>query len=136
MDITKLFEWSYLFSAYAPAGFSWTIRITLGVLFVGAIVLAVMAMKKTKNTAGPQKVVWKKLLVWGWTTGLIGLLLVFFREVRALYLGARLWLLLLLLIAFVWLILILLYRVKVLPRQEKIRQQAEEFNKWLPKTKK
>ena len=136
MDITKLFNWSYLFSAYAPAGFSWTLRIVLGVLFVGAIVLAVIAMKKIKKTVGPNKVVWKKLTVWGWTIGLIGLLLMFFREVRTLYLGARLWLLLLLLLGLVWLIFILIYRVKVLPRQEKIRQETEEFNRWLPKSKK
>lgn len=135
MDLTKLFDVGYLFQIYPGAGFDWPIRIVLIILFLGAIAFAVFAGKKIKPQ-GIMKKVWYKLQVWGWTTGIFGLIFVSFREAGAVYLSQRIWLLLWILIMMVWLLYILYYWKKVVPKKEELKQQTEEYNKWLPKKKK
>lgn len=134
MDLTKLFSLTYLFERFPIGGFSWAFRIILLVLFVGAIVLAILGQKKVKNS-GPVKKFWQKMILWGWTSGLVGLLLVLFRELRAIYLSARFWLFLWILIMIVWLILNLIYLKRRVPAKEELIKQQEEFKRWLPKKK-
>ncbi|MFA5127021.1 MAG: hypothetical protein WC465_03420 [Patescibacteria group bacterium] len=136
MDLTKLTHWSYLFQIYTYEQLSWPTLIGLLVIFVGSIVLAIYSHKKVKNSSGVMKVVWQKLTAWGWSTGLVGLLLVSFRAATAMYLSARLWLLLWLLIILVWLGYILFYRLSIVPKKQAEREKNIEYNKWLPKPKK
>lgn len=135
MNLTKLFDWHYLTAPYASSSFSWPMRIVLLILFLGSIILALQATLKIKNISGP-KITWKKLQLWGFSTGLVGLLLMFFREVRAVYLGSRLWLLLWIIIILVWLGFILYYWKIKLPLKIQNQKEKSEFEKWLPKAKK
>ncbi|MCB9803133.1 hypothetical protein H6761_03970 [Candidatus Nomurabacteria bacterium] len=135
MNLTKLFDWHYLVAPYALNGFSWPIRITLLILFLGSIFIALLSINKIKNIHGP-KSTWKKLQLWGFSVGPIGLLLMFFREVRAVYLGSRIWLLLWIIIALIWLGFIIYYWKIKLPLKIQTQKEKEEFEKWLPKAKK
>lgn len=136
MDLTKLLDWSYLTHNYAIAGFSWPVRIILLLIFIGALITALYATQKLKKHPGLKKRLWLKLQVWGWSTGLFGLLLIIFREIRAIYLGSRIWLLLWLIAIFIWLGFIIYYwKIKIPLKEEQAKTQAE-FNKWLPKKKK
>ena len=78
---------------------------------------------------------WRKLQIWGWSTGLVGLALFYFREVRAIYLSARAWMFIWLIIALIWLIFIIIYWFRVIPKKKEAKQSREEFDKWLPKKK-
>lgn len=135
MDLTKLFNLHYLFQRYPVAGFSWSLRIVLLILFIGAICIAIYAHWKLKKESSLIKRVWRKLEVWGWTIGLIGLLLVMFREVRALYLSSRGVLLLLIIAMFIWLIPIFITWIKSKKEQVQKDKDREVFKKWLPKKK-
>jgi len=135
MDLNKLFSLSYLFERYPPGGFSWPLRITLLVIFIAALGLAFYAGRRRKISVGNFKKLWAKIQVWAWTTGLAGLFFVYLREVRALYLSARIWLLLWLLLMFIWAILIIKYWKKEIPAKEERQKQEAEFNRWLPKKK-
>jgi len=135
MDLSKLLNWSYLLERYPIVGFSWTMRIILLIVFIGAIVIGIYAARKLTKSSGLFKKLWTKLQLWGWTIGLIGLALFFFREVRAIYLGARIWMLLWIIFAFIWLAFIIKYWKKEIPKKEEIKKTEEEFNRWLPKRK-
>jgi flagellar biogenesis protein FliO len=136
MNIEKLLHWSYLWQRYSPIGFSWPIRILLLIFFVGSICLAIWFHRKIKNSQGPKKTLAKKIRAWGITTGLIGLLLMSFREIQAVYLGSRLFLLVWLIIITAWLVSIFIYRYKDLPKKQAALEAQAEFNKWLPQNKK
>ncbi|MDD5749715.1 MAG: hypothetical protein PHO91_02925 [Patescibacteria group bacterium] len=133
MDLSKLFSLSYLFERYPEAGFSWPLRIALLLLFGGALAVAIYGHKV--KVQGPLKKFWQKMLVWGWTSSLIGFLLLTFRESRALYLSARFWLLLWVLVVLAWLVMNLIYLKKKVPAKEELIKQKEEFDRWLPKKK-
>lgn len=136
MDLSKLTNLHYLFSPYPDMGFSWLMRSILLITFVGAIVLALLSGRQNKKALGPIKKVWKKWQVWGWTVGLMGLLLIIFREVNAIYLSSRGWLLTWLLVATIWAIFIIIYWKRKVPAKKKLLQEQEEFNKWLPRANK
>ena len=135
MDFTKIFNTTYLFERLPDAGFSWPIRAALLALFIGAIILAVISQLKLKKSSGFSKKLWYKLQVWGWSTGLVGMTMFYFREVGALYLSARFWLLLFLLIVVVWLIFILVFWKRQVPDKEEAQKKEQEYDKWLPKQK-
>jgi len=136
MNLTKLFDWTYLTHRYVAAGFSWPVRIILLVIFIGALIVAISATAKLKNQTGVKRQALIKLQIWGWSTGLVGLLLMVFREVRTLYLGSRLYLLLWLIIIFIWLGFVLHHRFIQMPKKMRDLKDQAEFDKWLPKKKK
>ena len=103
------------------------------VLFVGAILVALYTHKKFKQNLGVSTKAWKRLQIWGWGAGLIGLMLVYFREVRAMYISSRFWLLLWILICVVWLIYIIIRWKKDVPDKEAQEKHEQEYAKWLPK---
>lgn len=134
MNLEKLLNFSYLFDRFPPAGFSWPLRIVLLIIFMGSIILAFYAHKKI-GQKDLRKKLWQKIQAWSWTNGLVGLVFVYFREVRALYLSARGWLLLFIIIMLIWLIFIIIFAKTKLPNKEEIARKEQEFNKWLPKQK-
>lgn len=136
MDFAKLFNTDYLFQIAPSAGFDLPMRIVLYFIFIAAIVIAVMAGKKIRHASGIMKKVWYKLQVWGWSSGIFGLLLVSFRELGAIYLSQRFWLFMWILFIFLWLLYIVYYWKKVVPQKEAKKQESAEFDKWLPKKKK
>lgn len=135
MDFTKLVDLDYLFYRLPPAGFSWTFRLVLLAIFIGCIILAIYSHKKIKTSPGVVKLAWRKMQTWAWSVAIVGLLLVTFREVRAVYLGSRVWLLLWLLISLAWLIIILIYWKREIPKKKEYIKAQEEYNRWLPKRK-
>jgi len=134
MNLDKLFDLSYMFNRFPPAGFSWPVRIILLVIFIGSIILAIYANKKI-GQKGPQKKIWQKIQAWGWTNGIVGLIFVYFREVRALYLSARGWLGIFIIVMLIWMIFIVKFAKTKIPNKEEIERKKEEFDKWLPKKK-
>ena len=135
MNLEKLLDLTYLFERYPSDGFSLPVKIALLVIFILAIILAIYAHRKIKPSYGASKKLWRKLEAWGWTTGLMGLVFVYLREVQALYLSSRFWLLLFLLIIIIWLLFIFRYWKKGVPNKEEAAKQEKEFDKWLPKRK-
>lgn len=135
MNLTKLLDWGYLIQRYPEAGFSWPMRIVLLIIFIGGIVVGLFAYTKLKSKT-PPKNLWIKLQTWGWAAGILGLLLMIFRETRAIYLSSRLWLLLWIVIIFIWLIYIIYYAKFILPKEKKNIDQDEELLKYLPHKKK
>lgn len=136
MDLTKLFDWSYLMRPYTVETLSVPFRVGLYGLVVLLIILAVWAQKKLGKNPGFKKPFYKKIISFAWSAGIVGLLFIFFRETRALYLGSRLWLLLWLLGTLVWFGYLTIYYFRTLPQLKKQREENVEFNKWLPKAKK
>ena len=134
MNLEKLFDLAYMFNRFPPAGFSWPIRIALLLIFVGSIILALYAQKKI-NEKGLSKKLWQKIQVWGWTNGLVGLLFVFFREVKTIYLGSRGWLLIFIIIMLIWLAFIIKFAKTKIPNKEAQDKKKQEVDKWLPKRK-
>jgi len=134
MNLDKLFDLSYMFNRFPPAGFSWPFRIALLTIFVASIILALYSSKKITQK-GPSKKIWQKIQVWSWTNGLVGLVLVYFREVRALYLSSRGWLFIFLILMAIWLIFIIIFAKTKIPDKETIEKKEQEFDKWLPKKK-
>ncbi len=132
MNLANLLNWTYLIERYPVAGFSWPFRIILLVIFIGSILAALLALNKLNNKI-PPKPFWLRLQTWGWATGIIGLILMIFRETRAIYLASRLWLLLWLLIVFIWLGYLIYFKLKVLPRMKKHEAVDQEtYGKYLP----
>jgi hypothetical protein len=135
MNFKQFLDLHYLFNKYPPVGFSNSLRITLWMVFILLIIIAILAGRKSQKLSGAPKKAWRKLQIWGWISGPVGLLLIICRELGAIYITARFWLLLWLLITIIWLIFIILYRLRKVPSQEKLKKEQAEFSKWLPRKK-
>lgn len=136
MNLEKLLNWNYLFQAYTTEPLSNLTRVFLYGFCVLAIVIAILTQRQLAKNPGVKKVLFKKIITSAWTISIVGLLFLFFRESLALYLGARLWLLLWLLGSAIWIVYLLIYYFRTIPRLKKQHEDNKEFNKWLPKTKK
>ncbi len=135
MNLEKLINLNYLFERYIIDGFSLPIKFFLIIIFIISIIIAIISGKKLKNNPGIMKKLYNKLQNWGWTTGLIGFLLFFFREVNTIYLGSRIWMIILLISSFIWILTIFKYYKKEIPKRKKNKKEKEAFNKYLPKQK-
>ena len=133
MDLYKLFNIDYLFYPYPAAGFSWPVRIILLAFFVATIIMAIWAGKKSQQATSIYKKAWRKWQIWGWSSGIIGLSLVIFREIDTIYLSSRIWLLLWILAVLVWLGFIIKYWKQTVPAKAQAMAKEAEFKKWLPK---
>ena len=131
MNLDKLFDISYMFYRFPPAGFSWPIRIVLLIVFIGSMLLALYAAKKIQQK-DLRKKVWQKIQIWGWTNGIIGLVFIYFREVRAIYLSARGWLFIFIIVMLIWLAFIIKFAKTKIPDKEALEKKQQEFDKWLP----
>jgi O-antigen/teichoic acid export membrane protein len=129
-------DWSYLFRAYTFEALSTPFRVALYGFCVLAIVLAILAQRQLAKNPGYKKSFYKKLIGFGWTSSIVGLLFILFRETRAMYLGSRFWLLLWAIGVLVWAIYLLFYYLITIPKIKKKKEENAEFSKWLPKAKK
>ena len=68
-------------------------------------------------------------------SGLIGLMLIFFRWQEISYLGSRLFMIVLLGGFIIWSLYLIFYRVKVIPKAIIRFREKENFNKYLPNPK-
>lgn len=76
--------------------------------------------------------VWSKLVHWAFSFGLVGLILVFFKEERIIYLGMRVWLILWGLISLLWLGFVLKFILVETPKIKEEKRRKEEIKKYLP----
>lgn len=134
MNLDKLFDASYMFERFPTAGFSWPIRIVLLIIFIASIILALYANKQILKK-GLHKKLWQKIQVWSWTNGLVGLTLMYFREVRAIYLSSRAWIFIFIILMIIWLAFIIKFAKTKIPNKEALVKKHQEFDKWLPKKK-
>lgn len=125
----KLFQTSYLFEVTPnQEGLYKYLIFVFGALILAGLILIFKTKKQDK--------IWKKyfakIINLYLVTGFIGLVLIFFRFEGIPYLGSRLFLLLLGLIAIIWLINIIWYRYKILPKKILDNEKEKIFNKYLP----
>jgi len=92
---------------------------------------ALFFLKKYRENKLAKKV-WSKFMSWGYTVGLVGLLLVFFKQQRAPYFGMRIIMGIWLLVVLVWLGFILKFWLLEAPKIKKEKQAKEQLRKYLP----
>lgn len=78
------------------------------------------------------KKVWSKLMSWSYSAGLVGLILIFFRQQRAPYFGMRIIVAIWLAIVFVWLGFILKFWLLEVPKIKKEQEVKQQLRKYLP----
>ena len=131
--MSNLLNWSFWFDAY-PLPFNQAAYYALGAIFLLAIALGVVSrILKKKSADKLVQAVWSKLASFGFSLGIVGLILAFLKHQRAPYLGMRLWLSLWLLICLAWLVFILKYIFLDIPKIRRAKQAKAEFDKYLPK---
>lgn len=104
--------------------------VCLAVLILG-IVAYLLKTKKFKEKILARNI-WTKIGNWSISFGIIGLILVFLKQQRVLYLGMRIWFVFWLIIFFIWLVFILKYIFVEVPKVKKEREKKKEFEKYLP----
>lgn len=135
MNLAKLFDWSYLTHRYAVENLSWWTLSILIIIFGAALIAAILVTKKLKDkNVGARKFL-TKIQIWGFSSSIVGAFLIFFRQVRALYLSSRILLLLWLIVVLVWLGFLIYEWKVILPKKKQDQKSQEEFTKWLPKKK-
>ncbi len=77
----------------------------------------------------------RRIVLWLFVTGLVGLFLVFFRWQGIPYFAGRIWLLLWLIISAGWLALIGSYLLKKFPKERSLYQERLLRERYLPKPK-
>ena len=103
--------------------------IFFGLCLIGSFILGIMAKRNKKDSKKIQNRVVYLLLV----TGIVGLVLIFFRWQSIPYLGGRFMFYLLAVMVVAWILQIVFYRFKVLPHERMKKQAKENFEKYLPK---
>lgn len=113
------------------ANILWLIFIICLLAIAAGIVSTYLRRKKLKNNKLALKT-WKKLGQWLYSFGVVGLILIFFKQQMTPYLGMRFWFVLWLLAWLIWLIFIVKYIVIEIPiiKREQIKKQ--ELEKYLP----
>jgi len=125
---------SYWFDTYpfffTPIFFWGFLGLFMIAIVFGAICLKIITKGKVNKTSHK---VWLKLRSWSFSLGIVGLILVFFKQQRTPYLGMRIWLLVWLIICLIWLIFIVKYLLINVPKIKKEEIEKKEFEKYLPK---
>ncbi len=135
MNLAKLFDWSYLTHRYAVENLSWWTLSILIIIFGGALIAAILVTIKLRDKNVIARKFLTKIQIWGFSSGIVGAFFIFFRQVRALYLSSRIWLLVWLIVVLVWLAFLIYEWKVVLPKKKQDQKSQEEFTKWLPKKK-
>jgi uncharacterized membrane protein YdcZ (DUF606 family) len=132
IDPGKLLDRSYIFEVTPESNSSYLyLALLYGLLIILAVVLGLLSKKKII----PIKKLYRGIQNLFLYTGIIGLILIFFRWQGLPYLGSRLMVILLGLFFIVWLLLIILYRFFTLPKIIIEIQERENFEKYLPQKK-
>ncbi len=130
---SNLLKFSYWFDVrplfFTPIIFWILFGVFVLVVLVGVLASIIISKNKPDKL---KKRIWVKISRWGYTAGLVGLLLIFLKQQRAPYLGMRVWTLLWLVASFIWLIFILKYILIKVPKIRREQKQKEEFEKYLP----
>ena len=131
MSFAHLFTMSYWFSqpftAYGLVKWFWVLSFLFLILF--GIVARIVRNSQNDKTL---RELWRRVSNLGFTTGLLGLLWLFFRQERIPFFAWRFWLLIWLVLFVWWLCNLLIYSVKRLPVIREEKKYREEISKYLP----
>ncbi|HOY56045.1 MAG TPA: hypothetical protein PLH37_01290 [bacterium] len=132
-NLSNLLTFSYWFNLHPEPFLGVVLKILyvfFGMLLLTGIVLRVLARKNNQNV--PVKKTYEKLYYLFSTLAVIGLILMFFRQQRVLFLGAPFWFLIWLLVFLVWLFFVLRYILIKVPKLQQEIALKKELKKYLP----
>ena len=128
----KLLDPVYIFEKTPPTDFPFQYLVFIfGFLIILAVIFWFIYGRPKKRIPIYAKLQSKVFNLFCYT-GLIGLVLIFFRWQQIAYLGSRFFMLLLLLIFIIWGIYIIYFRLKIVPKEIKKYQEKKQFEKYLP----
>ena len=129
----RLLQPSFWFDAY-PLPFNQPAFWVFTGVFLAGIALGFILYYLQAKKLGDKLLLkaFRKFTNFGFSFGMVGLILVFFKHQRVPYLGMRIWLTLWLLACLGWLIFILKYALLDLPKLKKEKERQKEFEKYLP----
>jgi len=132
--MNKFFDLNFWFDIRPSIFTGYSIWLFLGLALVGIILgfIALYLQKKYRQTDKISMKIWKKLSNLGFSFGIVELILMFFKQQRAPYLGMRIWLFLWIIISLVWLVFILKYIFKTVPQLRAEKQRQADLKKYLP----
>jgi len=135
LDISRLLSPEFIFSTSVrtlSSGFLVFFIVIFALFLALALFSKVMGAKKTKQHNLPAVRLWQKLTNFFFTLGLIGALLIFFRQQKVYFLSMPFLWYLLCIIGIVWVIFIIRWiKVKMRNLQNEIKER-EEKAKYLP----
>lgn len=133
IDLTKIFDPSQVFQATPdPVGLYLYGLVVYGLALIGAVILGNILRRNPRSI---YKKLWRQFIYLMLFAGLTGPILVFFRWQSIPYIGSRLMVLVLWIIAIAWLIQIMIYWFRVLPQEIKKIKEKENFERFLPSRK-
>lgn len=134
IDWSKLINPAYLLEKQpgpaADAVFGAAIFFALFLIASGFVWLSFVRRERTEPI---YKSVRERTVRWLFTTGFVGLILVFFRWQSIPYFGTRIWLVLWLIAAAVWFLFVMNYLLKKFPKERKIDEERKTRERYLPK---
>lgn len=133
LDFRRFIELKYILSPTPGYNFKFFLPliITFGLLIIVGAVGSYILKKREKFL----KPIANRLLKFGLSIGLTGLLLIFLRYENLPFLSMRIWLMLLAIVAIVWSILLIVFIISYLPRAKSNLAKQKVFQKYLPRKK-
>lgn len=134
IDLNKLFRVERIFEIDPePNGLYLYLAFIFTLLIIVAAVIAAVKILKKSSTFPTSSKLLSKWFHFCLIIGLAGLVLIFFRYQGIAYLGSRLMMIFLAIWSLIWVLTIIFYRVFTIPKESKIREEKERFEKYLPK---
>ncbi|MBI4175402.1 hypothetical protein HY523_02165 [Candidatus Berkelbacteria bacterium] len=136
LDLTKLLNSRYLFARRPEPNSEllFTFAILFGLILISSGLLWLYFSRRERYEPFLMRLR-IRLVRWSFTTGFVGLLLIFFRWQGIPYLSSRFFLLLWLVISTVWFLTLITYLLKKFPRERTITQSHQLREKYLPRAK-
>ena len=132
MSVTNLLRMDYWFSQpfSAHGGVFWFFVFFFLVLILGGIISRIICQYKKEKT---DKVILKRFSTFGMSLGLLGIIWIFFRQEKVVFLAWRFWLILWSVLAVWWLAKIFDYIVRRVPQIKAEKEERHKRNKYLIK---
>ena len=132
MSFTNLFRMDYWFGQpfSAHGAIFWVFTILFLALILGGIISRIVCQYQKDKTS---KLILRRFSTFGMTLGLFGIIWLFLRQEKVVFLAWRFWLALWLVVAVWWLARILEYIVKRVPQIKKEKEERKRREKYLNK---
>lgn len=134
LDFSRLYSVKYVFNpnlAPMSPNFAKALYFFFGLFLILSLVAWLMVKSEEKKKNLPLKKLWQKLTTFFLTLGIIGLLLLFFRQMQAYFLSLPLFLYFWFLGALIWLISIIRWTVKKMKKMQEEIEEKKEREKYL-----
>jgi predicted membrane channel-forming protein YqfA (hemolysin III family) len=137
IDLKKLFDAGYLFDWLPPREseiiFAFAVIFGLAIILSGLVWVYFIRKERFEPIL---QAVRSRIVFWLFVSGLVGLLLVFFRWQGIPYFAGRIWLLAWLILSLLWAVALLGYLLKKFPKERSLYQERLLRERYLPKPKK